>query len=347
VVTHHLVVDGVSWRILLEDLEAAYAQAVRGERISLPAKTSSFQQWAERLERYGREPERMEELDYWLGEREGWGEEEVGRVEMDHEEGENTVESARVVVSELDEEETRALLQDVPGVYGTQIQEALMTGLVGSLAKRMGRERWVIEMEGHGREEIFEEMDVTRTVGWFTTLYPVHLRVSRWAGMGEALRAVKAQLCSVPGRGIGYGLLRYIVDDEDVRRRLSERATAQISFNYLGQFDQGTQQSSAFQPVAESPGLLLSPRGKRSYPLEVDGGVNGGRLRMYWTYSENYHRRETIEALAYAFVRELRALIEHCRTAAAAADFVTPNFDEVGWSQDDVEDVVASLSREL
>ncbi|MGB8510731.1 MAG: condensation domain-containing protein, partial [Pyrinomonadaceae bacterium] len=347
VVTHHLVVDGVSWRILLEDLEAAYAQAVRGERISLPAKTSSFQQWAQRLERYGREPERMEELDYWLGEREGWGEEEVGRVELDHEKGENTVESARVVVSELDEEETRALLQDVPGVYGTQIQEALMTGLVGSLAKRMGRERWVIEMEGHGREEIFEEMDVTRTVGWFTTLYPVMIEVGGSWDAGKALKSVKEQLRQVPGRGLGYGLWRYMNDGEKAEEGRGPKSgwpKAEISFNYLGQFDQTTHTTARFHPTTESVGRNRSPSQRRTHLLDIGGSVEQGRLRMRWIFSEHYHRSETIEALAQEFVGELRRLIAHCQSADAGG-YTPSDFTQVNLSQDELDELMAELGE--
>ena len=167
-VVHHLAVDGVSWRIVLEDLQKAYEQQRRGERVKLGAKTSSYQQWAKGLAEYAkREGGGEREREYWETERGEWR-----KLERDRE-GANTAETAEQVTVELEKEKTRELLEQVPGVYRTQIGEVLMAALVRSVRRWTGEGRLWVEMEGHGREPILEEMDVTRTVGWFTTMYPM------------------------------------------------------------------------------------------------------------------------------------------------------------------------------
>ncbi|HEX7333782.1 MAG TPA: amino acid adenylation domain-containing protein, partial [Pyrinomonadaceae bacterium] len=340
-VVHHLVVDGVSWRILLEDMQRGYEELRDRGRVEWPARSSSFQQWARRLEEYARSTEWNAEQEYWSGAQWQGG----GRLRVDHERGANTVGSARMVVVELGAEETRVLLQEVTGTYQMQVPEVLLTALARSLGKREGSERWVVELEGHGREELFAELEVTRTVGWFTSAYPVWVEVKRESEAGAALKGVKEQLRAVPGKGVGYGVLRYLGSSEQ-RAALEQLSPAEISFNYLGQFDQTMQQASLFQPVHESPGLVLGPAGHRTYLLEIDGGVNSGRLQLGWTYSENLHRRETIEELAQGFLEELRDLIAHC-LASDPEVYVPSDFAEFGWSQSDVDDILVSIKREL
>ena len=172
-VAHHLVIDGVSWRILLGDLGRAYEQLQRGERVELGKKTTSYQQWAKRLAEYGRSEEIRREQEYWLG----MGVERAGRlpVELD---GENVEGAVEVVTKSLSEAETVRLLQQVPEAYHTQINDVLLTALGEAMGQWTGSDEVLVDVEGHGREEIGEGVDVTRTVGWFTTIYPVVLERS-------------------------------------------------------------------------------------------------------------------------------------------------------------------------
>src|SRR5205085_6744284 len=157
----------------------------------------------------------------------------------------DTVGASATVWSEMDEDLTRALLRDVPGIYHTQIPDVLLTALVEAFAGWTGRDRLLVEVEGHGREDLFEGVDVSRTVGWFTTAYPVRL-LRAPGGPGERLQAVKEQLRSVPERGIGYGLLREL----DPRgREWCRHPGAEVSFNYLGQFDQVLASSTLLRPA--------------------------------------------------------------------------------------------------
>ena len=230
-VAHHLVIDGVSWRIVLGDLGRAYEQLQRGERVELGEKTTSYQQWAKRLAEYGRSEEIRREQEYWLG----MGVERASRlpVELD---GENVEGAVEVVTKSLSEEETARLLQQVPEVYHTQINDVLLTALGEAMGKWTGSDEVLVDVEGHGREEIGEGVDVTRTVGWFTTIYPVVLErggsgsgsgngSGRAGVVGEGLKRVKEQLRGMPGqRGMGYGLLRYGAGNEEIAQEAEREA---------------------------------------------------------------------------------------------------------------------------
>ena len=179
----------------------------------------------------------------------------------------------------------------------------------------------VVDVEGHGREDIFADVDISRTVGWFTSLYPVVLEVGDGEGgewePGRGLSLVKEQLREVPNRGIGYGVLKYVSGDEEVRRRLEEMPEPEISFNYLGQVDQVLRDSTLFLPGTENTGSPIAGVNPRQHLLDVTGIVAQGKIQFNWQYSEQLHRRETIEKLAGEYLTCLRELIAHCRSAEA------------------------------
>ncbi len=198
---HHLVVDGVSWRILLEDLQQAYLQA----RAPMPARTARFDQWASRFEGYSRN--HADEIDYW--------QRLSGvptQVPCDNPSGSNTLGDRAEVTLRLDRARTEALLKEVPAAYRTQINDVLLTALARALCAWSGHEQILIDLEGHGREELFDDLDLSRTVGWFTSLYPVAL--PRGDSPAAALKRVKELLREVPNRGLGYGALKYLGTDD-------------------------------------------------------------------------------------------------------------------------------------
>ena len=327
-VVHHLAVDGISWRILLEDLQGGYQQLKSGAKIEFAPKTTSFKDWARRLTEYAQSAELRTELTYWLDE----SRRQAKSLPADYRSETNTRESARSVTVELDAEETAELLKKVPQAYSTQIAEVLLAAVSQAFSEWTGHPALLIDMEGHGREEIITEVDLSRTVGWFTTLFPVLLELKSEATPGDALLSVKEQLRSIPHRGIGYGLLRYLAADMTIRGQLSSLPQAQVSFNYLGQFDQVLTGTSLLTLARESAGQGSAPQAGRSHLLEISGGVVGGKLHMAWTYSEQSHHRSTIEALAESFIRALRALIAHCSALGARvyspSDFPLARIDQ-------------------
>ena len=226
----------------------------------------------------------------------------------------NTVGSVSTVSVALNAAETRALLSEVPRVFHTEINDLLLTALAQSFAGWTGRRTLLVDLEGHGREELFADLDLSRTVGWFTTIFPVLLDLRGAASPIEELKRVKEQLRGIPRRGIGYGLLRYLSGDAQVRAQLEALPQAEVSFNYLGQLDQVLAKSELFAAARESGGAARDPRQRRRHLLEINASVAGGQLQAAWAYSTTAHRRETIEQLADGFVSALRGLIELSRT---------------------------------
>ncbi len=343
---HHLVTDGVSWRILLEDVQAACEQAARGATVALPAKTTSYQRWTAKLVEHARRGGFDAELPYW----EGRGREPVAPLPVDLPDGRNTRSSVRHVAVSLDEADTRALLFEAPRAYGTQINDLLLAALVRAFARWTGEPRLRVELEGHGREEVFPGVDLSRTVGWLTAVHPLLLDLTGAADGEEALLRVREQLTRLPGRGIGYGALRYLAPP-GVRAALAALPAPQVSFNYLGRFDRAVSDDAFFAGVAEPVGPTAGGDGERRHLFEVDGVVEGGRLRVTWSYGEALHRRETVESLAAGFLDELRALAAHCAAAgeprAAPAD-PAPGAGEgtaAGLSADELE-ILALLMAE-
>ncbi|HEX5715638.1 MAG TPA: condensation domain-containing protein, partial [Thermoanaerobaculia bacterium] len=337
---HHLAVDAVSWRVLFEDFQAAYDLAGRGE-VRLPAKTTSFRQWGERLLEHARSGALREEASYWLDERRA----AAGQLPLDFPDtGAPDLESsARRVSVSLSAEETRALLQQIPEVYHTRINDVLLTALALAHQRWTGEDRLLVDLEVHGREALPEDLDLTRTVGWFTTEFPLLLDLAEAEGPGAAIKAVKEQLRAVPGGGAGYGLLRYLSGDAGIAERLRRLPRAEVAFNYLGQGDAGGSGEGALLTAApESKGPTQSPRGGRSHLLQIDCSVAGGRLRADLTYSEKRHRRSTVEWFAGELVAAIRELIDHCLSSEAGG-FTPSDFPEASLSQDQLDQLVSRL----
>ncbi len=310
-VAHHLVVDGVSWRVLVEDLGRGLEQAERGEAIELGRKTSSYRRWAERLEEYAGGAAAVGEQEYWNQVAKWSG----GKLPVDFPDGQNTIELSSSVVQWLDVEATHALLQEVPKAYRTQINDVLLTALVEAVGKWSGQRQVLVDMEGHGRsDELFEDIDLLRTVGWFTSVYPVLLNLEGIDDLGSSLKHVKEHLRNIPHGGIGYGILRYLNAADDAEENSKKIIDAEVSFNYLGQMDHVLDENSLFAAAPEAQGTLQSERGQRRYLLEITMAVSDGRLQVQWTYGVQFHARETIERVAKEYTEALRRLIAHCQS---------------------------------
>jgi non-ribosomal peptide synthase protein (TIGR01720 family) len=329
IVIHHLVVDGVSWRILLEDLQTAYAWIEQGKAVKLPAKTASFQRWAEGLADYARQPGALEqERQYWLG----LGAD--GTLPRDHNLGTNTVASARTITERLETEDTRALLQEVPKVYRVQIEEALLGMAVAVLSGWSGHSKMRIYLEGHGREEIPGNLDVSRSVGWFTTLYPVEFETSRESTLAQKLWSTKERLRGVPHRGIGYGILRYLQADSDTARRLRSVPAPEVTFNYLGRFD--FENTGLFASSTVSSGAGQHSGERRPAILDIVAGIVDEQLIVNWTYSQALHAAPTIQALADQFLKLVRDLVQQTQGAVpetTSHQFPLANIDQRQFSE--------------
>jgi len=329
IVVHHLVIDGVSWQILLEDLATVYQQLSHGEEGRLPPKTTSFKHWAERMKEYAQSEELQQKVDHWLAR----SQTRVSRLPLDHSGGINTASSAQTVTASLSAKETQALLREVPRAYNTQINDVLLAALAQAFSRWTGRQTLLVDLEGHGREPLSEDVDLSRTVGWFTAIFPVYLDLGKDPGPGAALKTIKEQLRRVSDLGIGYGLLRYW-GRKDIRCQLTSLPQAEVSFNYMGRFDQGAGEDDGgvFKLSSDSVGPMQSPRNRRAYLLDVSSYVTNERLTVNWIYSTAIHQRGTIERLAQEYIEALRAIIAHCQSPEAGgrtpSDFALANLDE-------------------
>ncbi len=341
IVIHHLVVDGVSWRILVEDLQNIYNSLKNNQILQLPAKTTSFSQWTERLTSYAGSPELRSELDYWLT----ILKQPFTSLPLDYPEGKNSKALTEAISVALNPEETQTLLQEIPATYQTQINDVLVTALVKTFAQWVGGQTLLFDLEGHGREALFEDVDLSRTVGWFTSIFPVLLNLDGIEHLGEALKAIKEQLRAIPNHGIGYGILRYLSRESEIIESLSSLPQAQVIFNYLGQFEGILTKSSAFTVASESSGNEQSQINHRSHVLEIDSMVIDSCLQLNWTYSCNLHRKSTIESLAQSYLANLRSLILHCQSPDAGgftpSDFA--EFKRSKWDRDDLEAITAAI----
>ena len=335
-VIHHLVVDGVSWRILLEDLQRGYEQAVAGTAIDFGAKGTSWREWAERQQVYAGTAAAAAEAEYWEAEVGG----ERALLPRDFAGGQQLMAGAAAVTAWLDEEQTQALLTEVPVAYRTQINDVLLAALAETLGGWSGGQRVLVELEGHGREELFEGVDVTRTVGWFTARFPVALETLAGAGSGERLRRVKEKLRGVPQKGVGYGVLKYLGGGA-VGERLRAVAEGEVSFNYLGQFDGVLREGGLLKGAAESGGASRDGRQERAQVLEVSGGVTGGRLQMNWRYGRETHQRETVERIAGEYMQSLERMVAESR-AGVAVEYAAGDFELVEMSEAEVREVTGS-----
>jgi non-ribosomal peptide synthase protein (TIGR01720 family) len=341
-IIHHLAVDGVSWRILLEDLQTAYQQLGHAESIAFLPKTTSFKEWAGHMTDYAQSNQLQEELDYWLDSYRA----HVAPLPVDKptDNKANTVASAAQVSVSLSSEQTRALLQEVPSAYNTQIQEVLLTALVQTFTQWIGERFLLVDLEGHGREELFENIDLSRTVGWFTSLFPVLLDLGSLSQPGEAIKSIKEQLRRIPQRGIGYGLLRYLSQDTATRQSLQALPQAEVIFNYLGQFDQVLSETSLISPAKESVGTIQSPRDYRHHLLEINSSISENQLQLVWTYSENIHFRQTIEDLTQDFIMKLNALITHCQSPDAGG-YTPSDFPGAKLSPKNLDKFISKIHR--
>ncbi len=338
IVVHHLAVDGVSWRILLEDLQTLYRQAVENLPIHVPPKTTSFRQWSERLRRYG-ETEVMSDPSsaVWLTE----DEERPVVLPVDDPTGSNREAAAETLTLSLDERNTQALLQEVSAAYGTQINDLLLTALAQTLGRWTGLDRVTIDLEGHGREDLFPELDISRTVGWFTSVFPVTLDAMNSGSQGEALKTVKEYLRQIPRHGIGYGIVRYLTKG-GLSAKKHPAPRVQVGFNYLGQFDAVATDESAFVLSAESVGNEHDFRNPMEYELDINASVVNGRLEVMWTYSRERYRSHTITSLAMGYLKDLQGLIAHCLSADAGG-YTPSDFPNVELEQDALDAILEQM----
>src|SRR2546423_2270504 len=336
--SHHLVIDTVSWRILLEDLSQAYERLQQGLPLQSLAASSSFQQWAQRLQDYVQTDAMQQEADFWLQQTCS-----VPALPVDDPTGANSEGEVQSIEQHLGLEATRALLREVPQHTRASVEEVLLSALALACSDCFGSPGLAIELEGHGRQALFADVDLSRTVGWFTSLFPLVLEVGSQPEPLEALCTTRSRLRRLPQRGIGYGLLRYLHPDVEIRQRLQEQGQAAVSFNYLGQFDQVLGGEALFALAPEDTGWEHAPENQRAHQLDVVALIVGEQLQFSLQYSGQQYRSESMQQLAEAYVARLQQLIAQA-SQADRCPYIPEDFPLLQLSQQGLDRLVAQAA---
>ena len=314
-IIHHLVVDGISWRILLEDLSHLYASYKSGETFKLQLKTDSFQRWAFSQNEYSGQDTLASERLYW----ERVCNENVPALPNDKAYSASVINADSSKSFYLDKAFTEQLLTNVHEVYNSEINDILLTGLGLAVYDVFGVSKTAVHLEGHGREDIIDGIDIGRTVGWFTTIYPFILDVSTTDNQLENLVKVKESLRKVPNKGIGYGILKYLAEGFETI------LTPSILFNYLGDFGKnaGDLEHPVFEFATEDIGPNSSPENSEGVLLNISGMMVLGQLNITINYPCEAYEHDTIEQLAGSYQNHLQNLIKELSTTADR--FITPS----------------------
>ncbi|HEX6355795.1 amino acid adenylation domain-containing protein [Actinophytocola sp.] len=351
IVINHMAVDGVSWRILLDDLAAAWQAVSDGREIRLAPVGTSFRRWAELLHQDA--ARRDAELAYWTATLSG-ASTRIGRRALDPARDVET-EHCRLTMT-LPAETTEPLLAAVPSAFGATVNDVLLTGLALAVTRWRGTDRGavLVDLEGHGREELPGRVtDLSRTVGWFTSLFPVRLDagpvdaddlVHGGPSVGAALKRVKEQLRALPDKGIGFGSLRRL--NQETAPALAAFGSPELGFNYLGRFTAGPARDWAVAPE-HTVGLDdAEPGMPMAHGIEVNAATydtsEGPVLTATWTWADGVHTSAEAEDLARTWFQALGALVEHAQRPESGG--LTPSdLSLLDFSQEELDQVEAEL----
>ena len=317
ITVHHLAIDGVSWRIILKDFSSYLSLLLEGKELPVEEKTTSYRQWQQSLQEYASSERLVSEKSYWKSVA---SKATVIPQDTPYDGITTHAENKHYTVS-LSKEQTQLLLQESHQAYGTEINDLLLAALTTSLSSWSGHNEIVIGLEGHGREELFNDVDITETVGWFTSLYPVALKNFE-NDLEATIVETKENLRAIPTKGIGYGVLRYLSTDENIREELSID-TEQIIFNYLGQVGQEQGEDGAFSFSPENKGKEIGEANHTGSKITINCIIVDGVLSLSWSYDANRFHSDTISAIATGYKNALEAVISLC--TSTINQVYTPN----------------------
>ncbi|WP_413116667.1 amino acid adenylation domain-containing protein [Streptomyces sp. CY1] len=344
---HHLVVDGVSWRILVPDLAEAHEAIAAGRTPELQPVGTSLRRWAQRLTEEAAAPTWVADAAWWQEtlRKEDRG---LGRRALDPAR-DTTAAAGRVSVT-LPVNVTEAVLTRVPAAFNAEVNDVLLTAFTLAWEQWRGDTGLLLDLEGHGREEhLVRGADLSRTVGWFTNLYPVRLETGAadlaeaFAGgrsAGDILKRVKEQLRAVPDKGMGYGLVRHL--NLATAEGFDGLRDPQVAFNYLGRFSTAAAgQNADWTPLIGIDGVAGDPPHlPLAHALELNArthdGPQGSQLVAYWSWAAGILDEDEVRELADLWFRALQALVAHAENPEAGG--LTPS--DVSLSsitQDEIE----------
>lgn len=308
-VFHHLILDGVSWRFLIADFFKLFNQKNTGNNLYLGSKTTSYKRWSEQLISLTNNFNLDLKSNYW---KKLISYKSSVNIPIDFPNGENTYGTTDNITFSISEEQTARLIKDIPKFYKISLMEILLYVLVKTLSSWVKSNEIMVELEGHGREDIIEGVDLSRTVGWFTTIFPVVLRIEEKELFSD-LKSIQDSIQEIPNRGLDYGLIKYLTNDLNKKEIVNKISHPEINFNFLGQFDNND--SDVEVPIKISPysvGNEQEPSEVKSTKLHIVGIINGAELHIRWLYSKNLFKSSTIKKLAKKYITEINKIIDGC-----------------------------------
>jgi non-ribosomal peptide synthase protein (TIGR01720 family) len=327
-IAHHLLVDYISWQILVSDLESIYGQLSREEQIALSLKTTSYPKWGNHLIQLANSGEFDDEIEFW---KEQIHSEKI-RIDIDSDLPIDE-KSIKTLVLEIDSAAMENLIRNSNEAYHTKTEELLIAALMLGFEKWANIKSLCLGLEKHGRK--YNNIDLTNTVGWFTTYFPVSLQIEDDTNFKSSIISIKEKLRSIPNEGIGFGVLRYLKKLDGLTQKPS------VIFNFLG--NQKSFDSNVFGKGKFISKGARSPESERHHLLEINAFIEEGRLNVKFSFSEKFHKPETIQYLINLFEYALRDLIEHC-SSRETSQHSPSDFPEANLSQDDFDTLLNQIN---
>ncbi len=305
IIAHHLIIDAFSWKILLEDLNNVYHKLINNCEVSLPEKTSSLRQWANYLSEKAMDEKNTVDLSFWQKQLSN----SSGELPLDYQ-GKNIEASMREFIYKLDTDSTSYLVNNLTAQTSLKINDILVTALLRVLKKHTENRIWVLNFDSHGRETLTDQIDLSRTIGWFTNMYPLSLEISETGEILQDLKLIKDKLLIIPNKGLSYGMLRYL--NSDTSKCGWNNFMPQLAYNYLGKFSDHSSEKY-FNIVSMTSGFDRGPQNIRPHLLDLNCFIQDNNFIFYWLYSQNIHAEITVKNWAKDYIEEIENLIIFCR----------------------------------
>lgn len=337
IIIHHLLVDIVSWQIILTDFERNIDHLLKKEKSSPQRKTTSFKRWSNHL---------IESINRVKSEKSYWTRVHEAIQQYDHKQSFTGSEGSTVRLEcPLGLAETKALMQEVPKYFGTQLTEIVLSALALSLKKFTHQEGVVIDIEHHGRVPFHEEIDLSRTVGWFTNIYPLYFDLSNNVGPdADLLKKVKNTMREVPNSGLGYGILRYLQPDHAEDQFSFKTLRPPFSYNFLGNIDQTFIQSRYFTFSSYLSESARDPNEKRPYLIDFEPYITQENFVLRVGYSSDVFEEAQIQDLVEETIGNIKSLIQLCTTSDEIG-YVSGDFPHANIGQKELEKFLSLLKN--
>lgn len=316
---HHLIIDAISWHILRDDLDTIYKQIEKGEEIVLPEKASTYLDWQAMMDQYSRSEQLEAELQHWLMTKRNFY-----RLPKDFDLGPNTVDASHVFSISLTEVLTQDLLHNITKVQPITVLEILFAALSLTLIQWTGNPSISVLSESHGRTEsiLNKSLNLSRTIGWFTSIFPVTFNLENATGINEIIKTIQKSISHIPNHGIGYNILRYLSENRNILNS-NRHDDPEIIFNYLGEWDSSLNCNNLFNFMDASVGDCYGDKNIRSTTIEISVRVIDKRLKFNLEYSRNHFKISTIESIANNLIKNLHQIIDFYKAPITTFSFLT------------------------